>query len=66
MAAPEMQVLGPREAEPFGEKVYGVEGLRVIDMSFSLMILTASPLATTYAMGEKVGTCFLLFFHYRN
>ncbi|KAF5012139.1 hypothetical protein FDECE_1788 [Fusarium decemcellulare] len=96
MAAPDMQVLGPREAEPFGEnitsteelselfaagmgvtgghecctaammpkdmggvidpemKVYGVRKLRVVDVSFWPMLLTAPPLATTYAVGEKV------------
>ncbi|QRD91343.1 putative glucose-methanol-choline oxidoreductase [Aspergillus flavus] len=36
-------------------KVYGVEGLRVVDTSFWPMLLTAPPLATTYAVGEKVG-----------
>ncbi|WKT54480.1 hypothetical protein QSH57_005064 [Fusarium oxysporum f. sp. vasinfectum] len=96
MAAPDMQVLGPREAAPFGEnitsteqlgelfaagmgvtgghecctaammpkhmggvvdprmKVYGVRGLRVVDTSFWPMLLTAPPLATTYAVGEKI------------
>lgn len=103
MATPDMQVLGPREAAPFGEnitsteqlkgifaarmgvtgghecctaammprdmggvvdsrmKVYGVRGLRVVDTSFWPMLLTAPPLATTYAVGEKVGTRFLVF-----
>ncbi|KAI8649699.1 GMC-OxRdtase-N domain-containing protein [Fusarium keratoplasticum] len=102
MATPDMQVLGPREAAPFGEnvtsteqlkdifaarmgvtgghecctaammprdmggvvdprmKVYGVRGLRVVDTSFWPMLLTAPPLATTYAVGEKVGTRFLV------
>lgn len=35
-------------------QVYGVRGLRVIDVSYWPMILTAAPTATTYASGEKV------------
>ncbi|KAK2669940.1 hypothetical protein RAB80_014077 [Fusarium oxysporum f. sp. vasinfectum] len=35
-------------------KVYGVRGLRVVDTSFWPMLLTAPPLATTYAVGEKI------------
>ena len=35
-------------------KVYDVKGLRVIDVSYWPMTLTAAPTATTYASGEKV------------
>lgn len=35
-------------------KVYGVEGLRVIDTSYWPMVLTGAPTATTYASGEKI------------
>ncbi|PKX89194.1 GMC family oxidoreductase [Aspergillus novofumigatus IBT 16806] len=35
-------------------KVYGVEGLRVIDISYWPMILSAPPMATMYASGEKI------------
>ncbi|KKA31082.1 hypothetical protein TD95_001793 [Thielaviopsis punctulata] len=35
-------------------KVYGVSGLRVIDVSFWPQILAAAPTATTYATGERV------------
>jgi len=35
-------------------KVYDVEGLRVIDVSYWPFVLTAAPTATTYASGEKV------------
>ena len=35
-------------------KVYGVKGLRVIDISYWPMVLTAAPTATMYASAEKV------------
>ncbi|KAF4817340.1 Dehydrogenase xptC [Colletotrichum siamense] len=35
-------------------RVYGVEGLRVVDLSYWPMLLTAGPTATTYASAEKV------------
>ncbi|KAJ0338057.1 hypothetical protein COL922a_006070 [Colletotrichum nupharicola] len=35
-------------------RVYGVEGLRVVDISYWPMLLTAGPTATTYASAEKV------------
>ncbi|KAL0768925.1 hypothetical protein CaCOL14_008233 [Colletotrichum acutatum] len=35
-------------------QVYGVKGLRVIDVSYWPMVLTAAPTATTYASGEKI------------
>ncbi|GAB1319975.1 hypothetical protein MFIFM68171_10185 [Madurella fahalii] len=35
-------------------RVHDVEGLRVIDVSFWPMVLTAAPTATTYASGEKI------------
>ncbi|KAF6822536.1 choline dehydrogenase [Colletotrichum plurivorum] len=35
-------------------RVYGIEGLRVIDVSYWPMVLAAAPTATTYASGEKV------------
>ncbi|TDZ22886.1 Dehydrogenase xptC [Colletotrichum orbiculare MAFF 240422] len=35
-------------------KVYGVKGLRVVDVSYWPMVLTAAPTATTYASGEKI------------
>ncbi|OHW98815.1 GMC oxidoreductase [Colletotrichum incanum] len=34
-------------------QVYGTKGLRVIDVSYWPMVLTAAPTATTYASGEK-------------
>jgi len=39
-------------------RVYDVEGLRVIDVSYWPMVLTAAPTATTYASGEKVRLAF--------
>lgn len=35
-------------------RVYDVKGLRVIDVSYWPMVLTAAPTATTYASGEKI------------
>ncbi|KXX79129.1 Oxygen-dependent choline dehydrogenase [Madurella mycetomatis] len=35
-------------------RVYDVKGLRVIDVSFWPMVLTAAPTATAYASGEKI------------
>ncbi|KAL8369879.1 hypothetical protein RB595_000300 [Gaeumannomyces hyphopodioides] len=35
-------------------RVYGVQGLRVVDASYWPMVLTAAPTATTYASGEKI------------
>ncbi|KAL0930316.1 choline dehydrogenase [Colletotrichum truncatum] len=35
-------------------RVYGVKGLRVIDVSYWPMVMTAAPTATTYASGEKI------------
>ncbi|KAF9872374.1 hypothetical protein CkaCkLH20_10201 [Colletotrichum karsti] len=35
-------------------RVYGVRGLRVVDVSYWPMVLTAAPTATTYASGEKI------------
>jgi choline dehydrogenase len=36
-------------------RVYGIQGLRVVDVSYWPMVLTAAPTGTTYASGEKVG-----------
>jgi choline dehydrogenase len=96
MAAPDMAVLGPVEANPLGEgvqsdediiaviretlvvsaghsccsapmqplelggvidpehNVYGVKGLRVADISYFPIMVSAGPTATVYASGEKV------------
>ncbi|KXH27641.1 hypothetical protein CSAL01_04512 [Colletotrichum salicis] len=35
-------------------QVYGIKGLRVVDVSYWPMVLTAAPTATTYASGEKI------------
>jgi choline dehydrogenase-like flavoprotein len=35
-------------------KVYGVEGLRVVDTSYWPIVLTSAPTATAYASGEKI------------
>lgn len=35
-------------------RVHDVEGLRVVDVSFWPMVLTAAPTATAYASGEKI------------